>query len=123
MLPSGFADRDLLVEALRERCFHLDLRAAHGIWIGELLGEIEEDVAHDLYSDVVKDVADFVEDGVHGVLAPDDDALAEALAHLVLDTPLRATIARHSATTPPPQSWSAVLDLVEAEYQRAGACP
>lgn len=68
-------------------------------------------------------VADFVEDGVHGVLAPDDDALAEALAHLVVDTRLRATIARHSATTPPPQSWSAVLDLVEAEYQRAGACP
>jgi glycosyltransferase involved in cell wall biosynthesis len=66
-------------------------------------------------------VADFVEDGVHGVLAPDDDALGEALAQLVLDGRRRADMACHSATTPPAQSWSAVLDLVEAEYERAGA--
>jgi glycosyltransferase involved in cell wall biosynthesis len=66
-------------------------------------------------------VADFVEDGVHGVLAPDDDALAEALAQLVVDTRLRATMACHSATTPPSQAWGPVIDLVEAEYERAGA--
>ena len=66
-------------------------------------------------------VADFVEDGVHGVLAPDDEALADALAKLVLDDRLRADMARHSATTAPHQSWPAVVALVEAEYSRAGA--
>lgn len=65
-------------------------------------------------------VMDFVEDGVHGVLAQDDDALAEALAELVVDDRRRAAMACHSATTPPSQSWPAVLDLVEAEYVRAG---
>jgi len=66
-------------------------------------------------------VADFVEDGVHGVLAPDDEGLADALAKLVLDDRLRADMARHSATTAPRQSWPAVVGLVEAEYSRAGA--
>jgi glycogen synthase len=66
-------------------------------------------------------VADFVEDGVHCILAHDDEALAEALAQLVLDDRLRADMACHSATTPPPQSWPAVVRLVEAEYARAGA--
>ena len=66
-------------------------------------------------------VADFVEDGVHGVLAPDDDALAEALAELVVDDRRRTDMACHSATTPPSQGWPEVLDLVEAEYGRAGA--
>lgn len=66
-------------------------------------------------------VADFVEDGVHGVLAPDDETLAEAMARLVVDTRLRSEMACRNATTPPPQGWSVVLDLVEAEYQRAGA--
>lgn len=65
-------------------------------------------------------VMDFVEDGVDGVLAQDDDALAEALAELVVDDRRRAAMACHSATTPPSQSWPAVLDLVEAEYVRAG---
>jgi glycogen synthase len=66
-------------------------------------------------------VADFVDDGVHGILAEDDGALAEALAMLVVDDRLRTEMACRSATTPPAQAWPSVLDLVEAEYARAGA--
>jgi glycosyltransferase involved in cell wall biosynthesis len=66
-------------------------------------------------------VADFVVKGVHGVLAEDDDALAEALAELVVDDRTRTDMACHSATTPPPQAWPQVLEMVEAEYARAGA--
>ena len=64
-------------------------------------------------------VADFVQHGVDGLLAPDDDALASALARLVSDSRLRETMARHAATTPPSQSWPEVVSLAEAEYKRA----
>jgi glycosyltransferase involved in cell wall biosynthesis len=66
-------------------------------------------------------VGDFVVDGLNGVLGQDDTALAAALARLVRDTDLRRGIAHHNATVPPPQSWSAVVALAEAEYRRAGA--
>ena len=64
-------------------------------------------------------VADFVQHGVDGLLAADDDALASALARLVSDSRLRETMARHAATTPPSQSWPEVVSLAEAEYKRA----
>ena len=64
-------------------------------------------------------VADFVQHGVDGLLAPDDDALASALARLVSDSCLRERMARHAATTPPSQSWPEVVSLAEAEYKRA----
>jgi glycogen synthase len=66
-------------------------------------------------------VGDFVADGVNGVLARDDDALAAALARLVTDTDLRRRMARQNATVPPPQAWTAVVAMAEAEYRRAGA--
>jgi glycosyltransferase involved in cell wall biosynthesis len=66
-------------------------------------------------------VEDFVVDGVNGVLGADDEALATALARLVRNTPLRRGIALENATVPPPQRWSAVVALAEAEYRRAGA--
>lgn len=64
-------------------------------------------------------VADFVQHGVDGLLAADDDALASALARLVSDSRLRETMARHATTTPPSQSWPEVVSLAEAEYKRA----
>jgi glycosyltransferase involved in cell wall biosynthesis len=66
-------------------------------------------------------VGDFVADGVGGVLAPDDDALAAALARLVLDSALRRRLAEHNRLTPPAQSWERVTATVAAEYARAGA--
>jgi glycosyltransferase involved in cell wall biosynthesis len=62
-----------------------------------------------------------VADGVNGVLARDDEALAAALARLVTDTDLRRRMARQNATVPPPQAWTAVVAMAEAEYRRAGA--
>ncbi|HET6692940.1 MAG TPA: glycosyltransferase [Pedococcus sp.] len=64
-------------------------------------------------------VADFVQHGVDGLLAADDDALASALARLVSDSRLRETMARHATTTPPSQSRPEVVSLAEAEYKRA----
>jgi len=64
-------------------------------------------------------VGEFVEDGVNGLLAADDEALAGCLAKLVLDAPLRAQIARHNATTPPSQSWPQVVATAAEEYARA----
>ena len=64
-------------------------------------------------------VADFVEDGVNGVLATDDEGLAGSLARLVLDPALRARLAGNSLRHPPAQAWPEVLTRVEAEYARA----
>lgn len=64
-------------------------------------------------------VTEFVEDGVDGLLAQDDEALAAALARLVADDTLRGQLAKHAATTPPRQSWPDVVALAAAEYARA----
>jgi glycosyltransferase involved in cell wall biosynthesis len=66
-------------------------------------------------------VADFVADGVNGMLAVDDHALAAALATVVTDSGLRQRIARENTTVPPVQSWETVAALAEREYFRAGA--
>jgi glycosyltransferase involved in cell wall biosynthesis len=65
-------------------------------------------------------VDDFVEDGVDGLLADSDVALAAALARLAGDDALRAGIRAHLLATPPAQDWSGVLAATLAEYQRAG---
>lgn len=62
--------------------------------------------------------ADFVEDGVNGLLAPDDAGLVDALVRLVADGALRSRIAAANAA-PPPQTWDHVTALAEAEYARA----
>jgi glycosyltransferase involved in cell wall biosynthesis len=66
-------------------------------------------------------VGDFVVDGVNGVLGADDAALGAALARLVTDASLRRRIAHENASVAPPQTWTAVVALAEAEYRRAGA--
>lgn len=66
-------------------------------------------------------VREVVSDGVSGLLAGDDAALADAVVRLVADATLRTRIARHNAGTPPTQGWPRVVDLAVAEYRRAGA--
>jgi glycogen synthase len=66
-------------------------------------------------------VDDFVVDGVDGLLADSDVALAGALAHLAGDDALRARMRAHLLDTPPAQDWSGVLAATLAEYRRAGA--
>jgi glycosyltransferase involved in cell wall biosynthesis len=65
-------------------------------------------------------VDDFVEDGVDGLLADSDVALAAALARLAGEDALRARMRAHLLATPPAQDWSGVLAATLAEYQRAG---
>ncbi len=65
-------------------------------------------------------VDDFVVDGVDGLLADSDVALAGALAHLAGDDALRARMRAHLLATTPAQEWAGVLAATLAEYHRAG---
>lgn len=62
---------------------------------------------------------DFVEDGVAGLLADDDEGLASALARLAGDPALRARIAEHNRTQAPEQDWPGVVAATLGEYDRA----
>ena len=64
-------------------------------------------------------VGEFVEDGVNGFLAGDDDAMGVALARLAADDALRARMRAHNLDQPPVQDWPQVAELAEAEYLRA----
>lgn len=64
-------------------------------------------------------IGEFVEDGVSGVLAPDDDALVQRVVDLVRDRPLLDRISAHNRTTPPTQAWPEVVEATVATYEQA----
>ena len=64
-------------------------------------------------------IGEFVQDGVNGYLAPDDEAMARAVARLVVDDDLRARMTAHNREHPPRQSWEQICAGAEAEYARA----
>jgi glycosyltransferase involved in cell wall biosynthesis len=66
-------------------------------------------------------VAEFVEDGVDGLLATSDAALADAVTRLATDPDLRARIATHNRTVPPAVTWDEVVARTVIAYDRAGA--
>lgn len=66
-------------------------------------------------------LTEFVNDGVEGLLAVDDDDMAEAMVRLVLDDDLRAQIQRHNSETEPDQIWPNVLEEVASAYEVAMA--
>ncbi|MEU4573298.1 glycosyltransferase family 4 protein [Nonomuraea sp. NPDC023979] len=69
-------------------------------------------------------VADFVSDGTEGLLGPDVNALADAVARLSVDRELRERITRHNRATPPAAgSWPAVLAGFDRAYAEAAARP
>ena len=64
---------------------------------------------------------EFVQDGLNGFLAADDEAMAGAVARLVTDEKLRASMTAYNRGTLPEQSWGRILAVAEAEYRRAMA--
>jgi glycogen synthase len=62
---------------------------------------------------------EFVNDGLNGYLAADDEAMAGCLVRLVTDEELRGSMTAYNRGTPPEQSWGRTLDGAEAEYGRA----
>jgi glycosyltransferase involved in cell wall biosynthesis len=64
-------------------------------------------------------VQEFVKDGLNGYLVTDDEAMASALARLVVDNGLRQSMTAYNRNTPPEQTWERILDGAEAEYRRA----
>lgn len=66
-------------------------------------------------------VEDFVTEGVEGLLGRSDEELAAAVVRLARDPLLRERIREHNLAVEPAQCWPAVIDVVLADYRRAGA--
>jgi phosphatidylinositol alpha 1,6-mannosyltransferase len=66
-------------------------------------------------------IREFVENGVEGLLAPDDSGLTQALVSLGRDQGQLLSISAHNRSTPPAQNWSDVLQLTDRAYARASA--
>jgi len=64
-------------------------------------------------------IATFIRDGVEGLLAPDDHALARALARLIRDQGLRERIAAHNRTTGTDHDWPHVVAAADRHLHRA----
>lgn len=64
-------------------------------------------------------VSDFVTDEVNGLLTDNDHGMAEAVARLAQDAPLRERMRRHNVESPPEQSWPKAVERTVAEYERA----
>ena len=62
---------------------------------------------------------DFVKDGVSGLLADSDAALAGALAHLAGERALREQMRAHLLASRPAQDWPGVITATLGEYRRA----
>jgi len=61
----------------------------------------------------------FIHNGVEGRLAPDDEAMAEALVTLGRDPVSLAKLAEHNRTVEPLEAWPRVLDTVASAYASA----
>jgi glycosyltransferase involved in cell wall biosynthesis len=66
-------------------------------------------------------VTAFVEHGRSGLLADSNRTLAEAIAKLASDAPLRERIAAHNRHVTPSFDWTHALERVESAYTRAAA--
>jgi glycogen synthase len=64
-------------------------------------------------------VREFVTDGVEGLLAGDDAAMADALTRLVADPALRQRISAYNRANPPLTDWAYVQGRADEEYDRA----
>ncbi|WP_240322718.1 glycosyltransferase family 4 protein [Austwickia chelonae] len=64
---------------------------------------------------------EFIEDGINGFLAEDDNRMAEAMARLLSDHDLRESMWHHNMTQPPQHDWPRVVELTIEEYRRAAA--
>lgn len=64
---------------------------------------------------------EFIDDGVEGLVAEDDAAMARAIVHLAADPGLLARMSAHNRTTTPQEDWSNVLTTVSAAYAASGA--
>jgi phosphatidylinositol alpha 1,6-mannosyltransferase len=64
---------------------------------------------------------EFIHDGVEGLLEPDDDGLANAIARLSTDSALRTRIAEHNRSVEPPFGWDHIVGQANECYAAAAA--
>lgn len=65
-------------------------------------------------------IADFIDDGIDGLLADDDDHMSSLIVRLAEDPLLRARMNRHNRAHRPPARWTDVIDACERLYAEAG---
>ncbi|GAA3192425.1 glycosyltransferase family 4 protein [Actinocorallia longicatena] len=68
-------------------------------------------------------VGGFVDDGLGGILASSDTAMAEAITLLAADPGLRTSMAAHNRAVQPPMDWPAVLERTHRIYEIAAGRP
>ena len=68
-------------------------------------------------------VDDVVRDGVDGLLADSDAAVAQGLARLAADDVLRASLRNHLRESATRHDWPTTVERTLGEYRRAGARP
>ncbi|MGH9116187.1 MAG: glycosyltransferase family 4 protein [Acidimicrobiales bacterium] len=64
-------------------------------------------------------VSDFIQDGLDGLLAVDDEGMVASIVRLASSASTLARMRRHASTTPPAAGWPAVLAANEALYGAA----
>lgn len=64
---------------------------------------------------------DFIQQGVDGLLARDEEELSRSIARLALDGPFRDYVSAHNRATPPIYDWPRVAALHERAYDAASA--
>jgi len=105
-LPARYADQDVYLSAVELEAFGiaaLEARAA-GLAVVARAGT---------------GITEFVADEVDGLLADDDDGLAEALVRLAVDRDLRRRILAHNREVAPAADFADVLVAAEQQYLRA----
>ena len=107
-LPALYAGADVFVQPTTAESFGLaalEARAAGLAVVGRTGSGLSE----------------FITDGLNGLLVPDDDAMAAALARLVMEPALLTRLQEANRMAPPMHTWTHTLAMVDTAYAAARA--
>lgn len=105
-LPTLYRERDVFLSPSRLEAF--GIAALEGRTAGLAVVALEG-----------TGITTFVRHGEEGLIAADDDGLAEAIVQLAQDRALLGRIRAHNAAVPPRTDWADVVAAAAGEYERA----